>query len=478
MTSKLALLALAILLAAVGARGAAAYSDPGILDASVAATGITTCDGVSNVTLTITGHIAAGSATGLNYHVTPASGWTVATASTSSSSALISHTASSIDWTLALLGNTTVTVSYTLQHTGTRDGAAIPIQSTALLTMNEPTGPKSAGFSDATVPVSGCNLPPHANAGTDQTVSLSGSHTALVTLDGSATTDDDQLLVPLVYTWSENGATIATGVNPHNVPITGVGLHTITLTVYDGQFTDTDGLVISVVDPSPPVIVPHVSGTIGNNGWYVSDVVVTWTVTDLESDVVATSGCTPSTQTTDGASITTTCSATSDGGTSSVPVTFKRDVTSPSVVFTGNAGTYTVDQTVVVNCAATDVTSGVASSTCVNTNAAASGFTLGPHTITMTATDKAGNVGTSSYTFTVAVTYASLCNLTRLWVTNVSQANAMCVELTEAQTEQAKGNLVHKAQEIVEYQTLVTKAVPKYVTAARAAVLIAYSKGL
>ena len=45
-------------------------------------------------------------------------------------------------------------------------------------------------------------------------------------------------------------------------------------------------------DTTPPIIVPTVTGTLGNNGWYVSDIDVSWTVTDPDSPVT-TSGCDP-----------------------------------------------------------------------------------------------------------------------------------------------------------------------------------------
>jgi hypothetical protein len=84
-------------------------------------------------------------------------------------------------------------------------------------------------------------------------------------------------------------------------------------------------------DSTPPSITPNVSGTLGNNGWYVSDVTVSWTVSDPESTVSSTSGCGSSSVTSDTAGQTFTCSATSAGGTNSQSVTIKRDATAPSI---------------------------------------------------------------------------------------------------------------------------------------------------
>lgn len=88
------------------------------------------------------------------------------------------------------------------------------------------------------------NQPPTAAAGPDQTVGDSdGSGNALVQLDGAASSDGDGSIV--LYEWSEDGSTIATGATP-SVTFS-VGLHTVTLTVTDDDgATDTDTVAITV----------------------------------------------------------------------------------------------------------------------------------------------------------------------------------------------------------------------------------------
>jgi uncharacterized protein YjiK len=98
------------------------------------------------------------------------------------------------------------------------------------------------------------------------------------------------------------------------------------------------------------------------------------------------------------------------------PLTITPDTTAPVVTWSGNAGTYTVADTIAITCAATDEQygSGLASSTCANigpTDAASLG--LGSHTVTATATDHAGNTGTASATYTVIATAGSICTLTQ-----------------------------------------------------------------
>ena len=94
------------------------------------------------------------------------------------------------------------------------------------------------------------NEPPVADAGSDQTVEQASYDGAEVTLDGSGSTDDG-LMEPLTYTWEWTGG-LATGVSP---PVTfPLGTTTVTLTVDDGEFTDSDTVDITVQDTMPPTI--------------------------------------------------------------------------------------------------------------------------------------------------------------------------------------------------------------------------------
>jgi PKD domain/FG-GAP repeat len=94
------------------------------------------------------------------------------------------------------------------------------------------------------------NSPPDADAGPDQVVSAGQVCLAVVTLDGSGSTDPDG--DALSYTWTGPFGT-ASGINPQ-VSL-GPGAHTITLTVDDGNGgTDSDSVTIAVVDTAPPTI--------------------------------------------------------------------------------------------------------------------------------------------------------------------------------------------------------------------------------
>lgn len=101
-----------------------------------------------------------------------------------------------------------------------------------------------------------------------------------------------------------------------------------------GQATDpvTGEAVSAFFDTTPPVITPVVSGTLGNNGWYVSNVTVSWTVQDAQSGIASTNGCGTTTLANDTNGTTLTCSAV-NGATlsSSKSVTIKIDRTPPTV---------------------------------------------------------------------------------------------------------------------------------------------------
>ena len=157
-------------------------------------------------------------------------------------------------------------------------------------------------------------------------------------------------------------------------------------------------------DSSAPVIQATVNGTQGANGWYTSNVSVTWKVSDPESTVSSKSGCANVSLTTDTSGVTYTCQATSSGGSSSKSVTIKRDATPPksTIVTPGSGATYTPGQVVKASYSCTDATSGV--SACTGTVANGSNLNLstaGTKNFSVIASDKAGNQSTSSRSYTV-----------------------------------------------------------------------------
>jgi len=118
------------------------------------------------------------------------------------------------------------------------------------------------------------------------------------------------------------------------------------------------------IDRSAPVVTPNMSGTLGNNGWYTSDVQIAWATTDTGAPISATEGCDANSVVTDTSGVTFTCTATSAGGSTTQSVTVKRDATAPQLEFSAptpaaNAAGWNSGD-VSIPFIATDVTSGVA----------------------------------------------------------------------------------------------------------------------
>lgn len=203
----------------------------------------------------------------------------------------------------------------------------------------------------------------------------------------------------------------------------------------DGHLNDDDDFPLDPTrwnaDNTPPSIALSITGTPGANDWYTSNVGVSWTVTDAESNVSSTDGCGPTSVTQDTDGVTFTCKARSEGGEASETVTIKRDATKPVIGYTGAAASYTVDQTVSITCSAIDAMSGLASTTCADVSGAAYTFAIGANNYSASAQDNAGNSNAASASFTVAVTSGSLCTLVQRWVTNAGVANSFCVKLRQ-----------------------------------------------
>ncbi|HUF05600.1 MAG TPA: LamG-like jellyroll fold domain-containing protein [Aridibacter sp.] len=172
---------------------------------------------------------------------------------------------------------------------------------------------------------------------------------------------------------------------------------------------------LAMLDSTPPTITPFVSGTLGNNGWYTSDVEIGWSLVDPESEVTSSTGCDTQQVTEDTAGVTFTCIATSSGGTATESVTIKRDSTEPVItVNSPTDGSYLLNQAANVSFSCSDAMSGVAS--CSGT--AADGSVLdtsstGAKSFTVNATDNAGNTASATVNYTVEYVVEALYDQTR-----------------------------------------------------------------
>jgi hypothetical protein len=150
----------------------------------------------------------------------------------------------------------------------------------------------------------------------------------------------------------------------------GIGSQTASCSYTDGGgLTASASETYNIVDPSAPVIGSTLNPATpdGLNGWYKSNVSLTWDVTETESpNSLQKTGCLDQTITADQAATTYSCSAMSAGGSAGPEsVTIKRDATAPSITQTSapGSGWYNTNQTVTF--AATDATSGVNGATTI-----------------------------------------------------------------------------------------------------------------
>jgi len=150
-------------------------------------------------------------------------------------------------------------------------------------------------------------------------------------------------------------------------------------------------------DSTPPVIIPNVVGTLGNNGWYTSDVAVSWSVVDAESVISAQSGCDTTLLTSDTASISLTCTATSSGGAASQNITLKLDKTPPVLSPVVSPNPLVVGGTATVTAGAADALSGIANESCGVLDTSSPGV----KSVSCTATDNADSTANATVNYTV-----------------------------------------------------------------------------
>ena len=120
-----------------------------------------------------------------------------------------------------------------------------------------------------------------------------------------------------------DNAEAANGTNPNDPDSDDDG-------VDDGEDAFPNDPTRSSADSTPPAIAVTVIGNLGNNSWYTSDVTVTWTVIDNESNATTT-GCETQNVNYDTSGSIFECVAESEGGQASADITIKRDATAPTI---------------------------------------------------------------------------------------------------------------------------------------------------
>jgi hypothetical protein len=226
------------------------------------------------------------------------------------------------------------------------------------------------------------------------------------------------------------------------------------------------------IDKTAPTIAVRLSAGSNAAGWFNGPVTAAFDCADALSGVAS---CPASTVvSTDGRDQVVVGAATDRAGNAVTATVdgIQIDRTAPTVAYSGNAGTYTVDQAVNITCAAADGLSGIASATCRNITGPAASFKLGTNTFSATVVDKAGNAATGTVTFTVVATPGGVSSLTSQAIQSSPNyqalspaARAVIDRLSVSVAQQLPAALAtmtpkQKAQAIQSYQRAVQALVP------------------
>jgi hypothetical protein len=245
-------------------------------------------------------------------------------------------------------------------------------------------------------------------------------------------------------------ATLSSG-NPATINVSAEGVTVASFFAVDNDGTSERTQSITVrIDETPPVITSVLSPPPNGFGWNRTPVTVSFTCSDALSGLLSCAS--PVGLSAEGAGQTISGAAQDQAlNTASATAVVNIDLTPPTIQFSGNQGTYTVDQTVAIQCTAADNLSGIASSSCVPINKEAYTFTIGLNTISATVIDRADNATTAQTSFQVKVTYDSLCNLTARFSSQAGAPQSLCQKLRGAQDAEARGNLSAKAGKLDAY---------------------------
>jgi hypothetical protein len=234
----------------------------------------------------------------------------------------------------------------------------------------------------------------------------------------------------------------------------------------DGRISSA-GIAVHI-DKTGPSIATDRTPPANAAGWNNSEVTVTVSCSDALSGLASCDGA--QTLVGEGAGQSVTATATDRAGNiSSVTVgDINIDRTEPTVTFTGNAGTYGVDETIGITCSAVDSLSGIAASTCPTVTASATSY-IGATastatTLEATAVDNAGNRAAAETTFVVMVTAQGICGL----ATSLDTKPAVCALATaiaRAPNAQAKAGALSGLDHYLAAQS------GRSITADRAALL-------
>lgn len=236
--------------------------------------------------------------------------------------------------------------------------------------------------------------------------------------------------VSLQWTLSDPGSGIAssTGCDASTFTADTSGT-SMTCSATNGAGLSASRSVTVKIDKSAPTITANATtagGAYAAGSWTNQAVTVHYSCADALSGVATCTG--DEVFSAEGSIPGTSGTATDNAGNASSAAfgPIQIDRTAPTIAFSGNAGTYEVDQIIAITCSAADTGSGIAATTCpmVAERPATAYVMTSTTTATLmaTAADNAGNSTTAATSFTVAVTADGICRLSA----SLSHADSVC----------------------------------------------------
>ena len=346
------------------------------------------------------------------------------------------------------------------------------------------------------------NTSPTASAGPDQVVSAGTNCQAMVTLNGTASSDPDG--DTLTYTWTiENLLPPPIVLSPpqSNGSVTGpsptgplpLGTHTITLTVSDGHGgTASDTVVATVRDVTAPtfsgVPAPMTIEQSSPSGASLA-LAMPAAADNCASGPVVVSSDAPAVFPPGPTTVTFTArDAAGNTATATTTVTVV-DTTPPTMTIASpQSRTYVHSDDLTISVSAADNGSGLAANmpvASVDGGAVVNGqrislltLALGTHNFVLSATDFAGNSRSQQVTFTVVATLDSLIASVNVFtdqnkIDDATTANGFLGKLNDATQALQRGNKVVAINKLQDFINRVTAQSGRHITADAAQILVA-----
>jgi len=362
--------------------------------------------------------------------------------------------------------------------------------------------PDPNSVNNAVTLVTRVNRAPIANAGPDQVASAGGTCRAIVTLNGTGSSDPDG--DTLTYTWTIDNQLpppiTFSPVDPSTGMVTGPtitgpvppGVHTVMLTVTDGfGAASSDTVVVTVRDETAPTFSGVPAPVIVEQS-SPAGATVTMTMPiglDNCTGSVAVSSNAPALFPPGATTVTfTAVDAAGNSATATTRVTVVDTVPPTLAIASPQARAYLHSDVVTMSFSATDAGSGLAAgmptaaldgvAVANRQNISMLTLTLGTHSFVLTGADVAGNSRSQNITFTVVATIDSTIASVNMFagqrkIDDSNTVKTLLAKLNDAKQAAQKGNRTAAINKLLEFIDLVRAQSGRHIAPDVAQILVA-----